>query len=90
MPKGRGLGMLLGIAALPCLLCSGMAALVVGPEFAATVLGIILALYLVIAGVGLVTWLSVGRGPSGPGAAGGTITEDDGREPVDPPDRPGR
>jgi predicted permease len=60
--NGRGrIFLLLVIAAVPCLLCSGMAAAIVGTAFGFTVLGIILTLYFVIAVVGCVTWLAIGR-----------------------------
>jgi hypothetical protein len=72
MQNGCGIWALALAAIVPCVLCSGMATLIVGPGFGATVLGIILALYLVIACVGIVTWLVIGRGRSVAGSGSGS------------------
>jgi hypothetical protein len=88
MQKNRGIWVLVMVAIVPCLLCSGMASLVVGPGFGITVLGIILGLYLVIASIGIVTWLMVGRGRSLWAPNGGSAIQDDNREPGAAADRP--
>jgi hypothetical protein len=88
MQNDRGIWMLVMVTVVPCLLCSGMATVVVGPGFGATVLSIILVVYLVIASVGIVTWLATGRGRSLPGSPGGSPIQDDGREQGAPAYRP--
>jgi cation transporter-like permease len=72
---GRGVVLLLLVAAVPCLLCSGMAALIGGRDFGTTTLAIILALYCVVIVVGYVTWIALGGPRRGPDSR-----PDDGRD----------
>jgi predicted permease len=75
--------LLLVVAAVPCLLCSGIAAAIVGPAFGFTVLAIIVTLYFVFVVVGCVTWLAVGRVRPSPGDQADATKEDE-------PDKLGR
>jgi hypothetical protein len=60
----RNTVLLVGVAALPCLVCSGLAALVGGAAFGRRVLVTVLLLDLVLACGWLAAWLFSGRPPS--------------------------
>ena len=81
MKHSRGIFILLMVAIVPCLLCSGMAGVVAGPEFGIQILGIILVLYLVIASIWLVTWLAIDSWDSGSRGRDDNTTVDTTRDP---------
>lgn len=57
--RRRGVALVLAVAILPCVLCSGMAALIAGQEFASYVLVTILTIYALFAFQCITTWLAV-------------------------------